>query len=408
MIKLAYRNVMRNRRRSVITLVAITCGLGAMLIGEGMLIGIGEQSERNLIDNETGHMKIFAPGYLENRESEPLKYSIEDPDRIVSELEKLSLVEGAAERVTFPIMLNDGVNDLPCLAVGIDPEGDARVFRISGTIAEGNYLSGGDDGMLIGSGLARIFGVGVGDYLTIITRTLYGAIEARDLRIEGIVDTGNPNIDRNIVYVPITLARSSLEMNGRATEIAVRLSDPKHISRAEDDVKRMLSKSGIEAEVSTWDKLAEDFLKLHRMKKSGMGVVMAIIVVVTAVGIANTMLMASFERTKEIGTLMALGMKPGQVLLLFLLEGAMLGGLGSLAGCLIGGAITYYLEIHGIDLSVYGDIDIGYPIKGVFYSDLTLSSLIYTFSFGLIVSIAASIYPARRASKLEPTEALRD
>ncbi len=408
MIKLAYRNVMRNRRRSIITFIAIACGLGAMVIGQGVLIGIGEQSERNLMDNETAHIKVFAPGYLDNKESEPLDYSIEDPDRIVSELRKLPLVEGASERVAFPIMLNDGVNDLPCLAVGIDPESDANVFKISGAITDGNYLSGGDDGMLIGSGLAKIFEVGVGDYLTIITRTLYDAIEARDLRIEGIVDTGNPNIDRNTVYVPIGLARDSLEMDRKATEIAIRIKNLRHISQAEKGIKGVLSENGIKADVSTWDKLAEDFLKLHRMKKSGQGIIMAIIVVITAVGIANTMLMASFERTREIGALMALGMKPRRVLLLFLLEGAIIGGIGSLVGCLIGGAVTYYWEVYGIDLSSYGDMDLGYPVKGVFYAALTFSSLVYTFIFGVFVSIIASLYPARRASRLEPTEALRD
>ena len=408
LLKLAYRNVFRNKKRSIITLVGISVGLMAMVFGQGFMVGIGKQSEMNLIENETSHLKIFAEGYRDEQENLPLDISIESPEKLASEIEQIAHVQHATHRITLAVVLNNGINDYPCIGIGITPERDEQVFNIKDAIVEGGqYLKDGDEKMLIGSKLAEIFEVKAGDYLTVITRTLYDALDAWELEIGGIINTGNPNIDNAVIYLPLSLVQQSLEMSGKATEIAVKIDDMKYLEQVSGDILNKLGKGGIKSEVSKWDELAEDFIAIHKAKKSGTGLIIGIIVIVAAVGIANTMLMAAFERTREIGVLMALGMKSREIAWLFLLEGAILGLCGAFIGCLLGGGLTYYFEIYGWDISVYGDMDVGYPVKNYMYADLSLPIIIYTVIFGLAVSILASLYPARKAAKLEPTEALR-
>jgi len=380
-----------------------------MVFGQGFMAGVGKQSEMNLIENETSHLKIFAEGYKEEQETLPLDISIEQPEKLADEIEQIPHVEHTTHRITFATVLNNGLNDYPCLGIGIAPERDEQVFNIKNAIVEGGqYLKDGDEKMLLGSKLAEIFEVKQGDYLTVITRTLHDALDAWELEIAGIVNTGNPNIDNAVIYLPLSLVQQSLEMSGKATEIAVKIDDMKYLEQVSGDILSKLDRGGIKSEVSRWEELANDFIALHKAKKNGTVLIIAIIVIVAAVGIANTMLMAAFERTREIGVLMALGMKSRDIAWLFLLEGAILGLCGAFIGCLLGGGLTYYFEVYGWDISAtYGDMDIGYPVKNYIYADLSVPIIIYTVIFGMAIAMLASLYPARRAAKLEPTEALR-
>ncbi len=157
-----------------------------------------------------------------------------------------------------------------------------------------------------------------------------------------------------------------------------------------------------------WRYLAADFLKAFAIDKIGTAIMLSLIVIITAVGITNTMVMVTFERTREIGTLMALGMRRFRVLRVFLWEGALLGAAGSLAGCVWGGLLTWYYEIHGISMkALYGNMKTPYPINDYMYSKLSLRSIGYILMFGVIISILASGLPALRASRQNPAEALR-
>ena len=408
LLKLAAKNVTRNRKRSVITFGAVAVGLLFMVFGLGLMLGIGKQSERNLIDMETGHIKLFAPGYWENRNQEPLAYVLDDVDSLFVALQNIPGVQGVTPRIVFPAFLNDGINDFPCLGIGMDltQEGEG-VFRLRESVVQGSYLSLEEDGILVGQGVAEVFEKGVGDFLTVLARTRYDAIQAYDLPIVGILRTGNPNIDRNAFYVSLALAQALLDMGGEATEIAVRLDRGERLDGVVARIEQRLKQDGLAGSIFSWRKLAEDFLKFKAVKEGGMGVMVAILVFLTAVGIANTMVMASFERTREIGMMMGLGMKASQVRWMFLLEGGLLGAVGGGLGCILGGALTYYFQVYGISIAMYGNMDIGYPVRDAMYTQLSTVVVLGSFLFGILVSVVASLYPAWRASRLEPVEALR-
>jgi ABC-type lipoprotein release transport system permease subunit len=411
LFKIALRNVFRNRRRSIITLAAIALGIFCMVCVQGMINGMGRQSELNIINYDTGHLKIYRIGFVDDESGYDLEKSISDPGEVIAEIKNLPDVQAATGRIMFPALIIYAGDSMPALAIGIDIENDGRVYELSETITEGRFLKPGDKGVLVGERLAKIFGLKPGNYLTLQARTRgesgeISPIQAIDLEVIGIVSTGNPKIDGFNVFLPLKVAQASMRMPNMVTDITIRLSSLRHLARIEEELNDRLEPG--EYEVNTWIELSKQFLALHALKRTGTGVFMGIFVLMTAVGIINTMLMASFERTREIGMMAAMGMKAREIRRLFLVEGGILGGIGSFIGVLIGGILTYIGEVYGIDFTaIWGDVDVGYPIRGMWYTDLTVGLVIGSLIFGIVISVLASWYPAQRAAKLVPTEALR-
>ncbi len=411
LIKLAFRNVFRNRRRSIITLSAIALGLLSLVVTQGMMNGIGKQSELNIINYDTGHLKIYRIGFADEKAGFDLEKSITDPGEIITELEKLPEVQAATGRIMFPALFIYRGESMPAIATGIDLEKDGKVFSLAETITEGRFLERGDKSVLVGEKLANIFEIKPGDWITLQARTRSEAgkvspIQALDLEVAGIISTGNPKIDGLNVFLPLSLTQESMLMPNMVTDITIRLSSLRYLAQVEKEINLRLEPE--EFEVNTWIDLAQSFLSLHRLKKIGSMIFLAIFVTITAVGIVNTMLMASFERTNEIGMMAAMGMKAREIRRLFLIEGGILGAMGSSIGVLVGSILTFLGEVYGINLTaIYGDVDMGYPIRGYWYTDLTVGLVIGSLLFGITISVLASFYPAQRAARMEPTDALR-
>ena len=411
LFKLAAKNVSRNRKRTIITLLGLVLSIGILLFSQGLLSGLGSQSERNLINYQTSHLQISLPGYFEKQETFPLDYLWPDSEGIQEGLAQLSEIEAVTPRLTFTARLSDGTYELPCLGVGIELVGtDDKVFQLRETVVAGRYLEAGDEGLLLGSGLASLFEVERGEFLTLIARTRFEALEALDLPILGIINSGNPQIDKNLFFVPLQLAQKLIEAEGEITEIAVRLTgaEQDRLLKAEKSIKTILASQSQQHEVASWKVLASDYIKMHSIKRKGNVIFLGLLVIISALGIANTMVISTFERTREIGMLMALGLAREDVLRVILIEGTLIGGLGSLLGCLWGGLTTYYFAVKGMNLeAMYGDMDIIYPVKDMLYCELTTPMLLSCLFFGLAVSLLASFLPALSAARLNPAEALR-
>jgi putative ABC transport system permease protein len=411
LVKLAFRNVFRNRRRSVITLSAIALGLLSLVITQGMMNGLGKQSELNIINYDTGHLKIYRIGFTDDNAGFDLEKSITEPGEVINALDKLPEVQSATGRIIFPALIISRGESMPAIATGIDLKNDGRVFSLPETVTAGRFLEPGDQGILVGEKLANIFKLKPGDWIILQARTRAEAgeispIQALDLEVIGIISTGNPKIDGLNVFLPLSLTQKSMRMPNMVTDITLRLSSLRFLSQVEEEINSRLAPG--EFEVNTWIDLAQSFLSLHRLKKIGSMIFLAIFVTITAVGIVNTMLMASFERTNEIGMMAALGMKAKEVRRLFLLEGGILGAMGSGIGVLVGSILTFLGEVYGLNLTaIYGDVDLGYPIRGYWYTDLTVGLVIGSLLFGIVISVLASYYPAQRAARMEPTDALR-
>lgn len=406
LFKLAFRNIFRNFRRTFFTFIAIAIGLALMLLADSMLQGIDTQSFAKIINYETGHVKIFSLGYQEDKDNLPLDKLILSPDGIVDSLRRDTAVAGVTSRVNFRIMLSDRIDQIPAIGIAVNPADDESVFELKKGVAQGSFLVSSEEAMLIGEKLARDFGVGVGDYLTVLARTKFDTYQALDLRIKGILQTEDPQIDWYSVVIPLDVGQSSLDLKQGVTEIDIKLKD----INAADSFKRKLAKEVPGMEVATWKEMAEDVLAISKAKYSGTFTIFFAIVLISLIGISNTILMAAFERVNEIGMMGAMGMKRGEIVKLFVLEGTMIGLLGSIVGCLLGALlIGCWMVPYGIDFSAFmremGPI--GYRTTGKFVGTWHLIMFPVAFVFGLIVSALTSLYPAFIASRIEPSEALR-
>jgi ABC-type lipoprotein release transport system permease subunit len=259
--------------------------------------------------------------------------------------------------------------------------------------------------MLIGADLAKDFGVGVGDTLTVLTRTKYSTYQALDLRIKGILLSNNYAIDMNAIVIPLGLAQRALDLGSGVTEVDVRLKDERKIN----EFKQRYTGKFPGTEVWTWKEVAEDVLAHSQSHAAGKYIIFIAVTLIALVGITNTVMIAVFERTREIGMMAAMGMKRRAIVTLFVLEGAMIGFLGSFIGCLVGiSLVVVWTTRYGFDLSFafksFGNV--GFR-AGKFLGAWNPEIFLGAFIFGIVVSALASIYPALVASKLEPTEALR-
>jgi putative ABC transport system permease protein len=405
-IKLAFRNIFRNFRRTFFTFLAIAVGLALLIVMDSLLSGIDKESFKKIIDYETGHVKIFYPAYWDDKDSFPLDKVITAPDPLVSGLRANPAVAGVTARIDFRIMLSDGIDEVPAVGIAVDPDKDDTVFRLRSAVAQGRYLSATEEGMLIGEKLARDFNAGVGDTLTVLTRTRYGTYQALDLKIRGILKSNDPQIDWYSIVIPLRLGQKALDLGNSVTEIDIRLKDADLAEAYRDRLARDVV--GIEA--FTWKDLAEDVIAISKAKYTNTFIFLLGIGLISLIGISNTILMAAFERTREIGMMEALGMKRGSVVDLFVLEGFLIGLIGSVVGCGIGALLVqYWTTTVGIDYSflMQNIGSIGYRTTGHLVGEWDPVMFPIAFAFGVIVSVLSSIYPAWVASRMQPSEALR-
>lgn len=405
LLKLAFRNIFRHFTRTFLTFLAIAVGLGMLIWIDSLLTGIDQDSFEKIINYETGHIKILDRGYREDEENLPLDKSIENPTPLIKNLEMDPEVAGVTSRINFRVMLSDGIDQYPAVGIAVNPADDQSVFMLKQAVAKGEFLTGTDEAMLLGESLAEDFGVDVGDYMTVLTRTRYDTYQAIDLRIKGILRTEDTKIDYAAVVIPLRLGQESLDMGKGVTEIDIKLKDVSMLNEFRDKLAKEIP--GLE--VATWKELAADVVAIAQAKRGGTSFVLFSVFIVALIGISNTILLAAFERTREIGMMAAMGMRRGQIVRLFVLEGAMIGVLGSITGCLLGILVNIPLVNYGIDFGyVMKDIgDIGYRQTAVMRGIWNPAMIITAFVAGIIISAITSIYPARVAAKMEPTEALR-
>lgn len=411
-ISLALKNLTRYKRRTIITAVAIAVGLMMYIVVDSILLGAEFESMRNLRWYETASARIMHPDYWEERLIRPLDISIDDPYTIVDALQKEGIA--AAPRTMFSadlILYSDDFGEdgnMPVQVTAIDPELDNTVFRFEDTLIEGRFVESGTNELVIGSWFAEDIGAKVGYWVTLVTRGNGGFYEAMDMQIVGIVNCPNPNVNRTLLMVPIDTIGDYLAMDGAATEINIALPETAEIAEEVGRIQKLLDPSGNNLLVVSWDELARDYVALAEAKRGGTGMILFLVFIIAAVGISNTMLMAIYERIRELGMMRALGMNDRSIQLAFMVEAGGIGLIGSTIGVLLGIAINFYMVNVGIDFGLLmRDMDMGYRIQSSFRGTWSPSTIITAFFFGSILSMLVAWIPTRRALKMDIPSCLR-
>lgn len=401
---LAWRNVFRHKRRTLITAAAISVGLASMIMMNTMMNGMDKLSSYNIIHYETGHFEIFAKGYYREEGMFPLDTIIDDPEPLFAIVRDLKGMSGVTQRVKFPARVNNGIDEFPVLAVGIDLHTESEVFKTDKTIVTGRFIENPDD-ILIGTELASTMEVDEGSILTIITRDKYGTYNAYDFIIAGLITTDHPLFDANAVVMDIIVAQELLALGNGVTELNIKIQNESKVSEMKQSIQ---SAVGANYEVYTYKEIYASIFEIHGFKRFWQFMLALVVVIIAAVGIINTMLMAVMERIPEIGTMKAMGFQNSNIVKMFLYEGGIIGVFGSLLGCFFGLLVSLYIIFIGLDLSSFFDSsELRYPIRFVLRGEIDPVLVLIVFVFGVVVSVLVTLWPVRKATKLQPVDALR-
>lgn len=415
LFKIAWRNVWRHWKRTVITLITMTVGLGVFVAMDSMLKGMDAAGLESIINLSDSSLRISTVAYESERGSFPLDYGISSVEMLEKNLLQKPRVVAVAPRTRFIGELSTGIDSIPVMAVAVDPIKDAEVFTLREHI-EGSWLDGridenGEAHIVLGYKLARDLGVGLGDYITLYARTRYESQNADDFLVIGLLSTDDPNINFNGVYISFTDADPFLDLEGLRTEVTVRMEKRVNLKDSMADSDKLAAEIASEypeLEPLSFGEIGRSFLELAAMKSKFSILMVLIILLIAGVGIANTLLMSVYSRILEIGVLRAFGFKPKEIRLLFIIEGAIIGVVGSFAGMGFGVYLDFLLIRYGFPMSAFmGDTNMGIPLGDVLYGEWNPSVIVVAGILGIIIAIIASRSPAKRAAKLEVTEALR-
>ncbi len=411
-VVLAAKNLLRYRRRTLITATVIGVGLMMFLIIDSLLVGIDRESVRNLKQYETASIKIMHAEYWEDRILMPLDVSIPDPYELISTLQANGYRATPRTQFSADLILysedfgEDG--NIPVQVTAVDTALDSTVFDLEQTLIAGRYPEMGSNEVVLGSWMAEDINAELGYWITLVTRGNGGFFEAMDMQIVGIVNCPNPNVNRSLLLVPIDTISDYLAMEGLATEIAVALPNSADIVREKQNIAAMVAHAAAPLRVMSWDEMASDYIAMIEAETGASSVMLFLVFLIAAVGISNTMIMVINERTRELGMMRALGMSDQKIHLLFMLESAGIGLLGSIAGTLAGILLNIYFVHYGIDFGfLTREMDLGYRIQSIFRGAWHVRGIFTTFIMGIVLSVAVSWLPTRRATKQDIPSCLR-
>ena len=406
-VKLGLKNLSRQKRRNMITILVIAFAFFAYLFMESMMNGMEEMSFDNIKHFETGNIQVAHPEYWEDKDNLPLEHLIEWDSELEKELMQMEGVIGISPELRFSANLNNGIDEMAVIGLGIIPENYNQVFETRDYFIEGSMSALQESKAVIGKQMADLLDLEINDYVILLFRTKEDTFNTIDVEIGGIVKTLNPVINNHIVLVPLELAQDRLNVEDSITMLSL-----KTFSGEEETVIKSLEgyfrQENLPLQAYTWQESAENVIALAVAKKSGIGAVLSVVLLIGMVGIINNIILSALERTSEIGMMKAMGMKEWEIVFVFMVEATGIGVLGGFIGCLLGLVGVNWLVRNGIGLGFWGtDMSkYGIPILDRIYGAWNGSTFYYIFFLGIFIAILSSIIPAYWASHKDPVEAI--
>jgi putative ABC transport system permease protein len=393
--RLALRNIFRNRRRSAITLAVIVFGAVGLILFGGYKAVTFRGLRESTIRGRIGHLQLFGKGHDQGQQK-PLEHALENAAAIRAEIEKDPRVEFTAAQVTLMGLVSNGDKSETFVATAVEPEKDRLLRGVS--VIEGTLLPDTEpDAVLLGKGLAASMNVKSGDYITLMSPTVAGSLNAMDVRVAGIFQTGVKELDERAVKMPIAGAQQLLQTT-KVEKLLVFLRDTETTAAVRADLERR----NLGIEIKSWSELASFYHQVVMLYNGIFGFLGLIVFGVVVFSVANTIVMSIFERTREIGTLMAIGTPRGKVWRMFFLEGLLTGVLGGLAGVAAGALIATLINSGNVMLPPPPGYTVGYKLNIL----LQPAVLTTAFLISVITATLSSIVPAFKASRLKVVDAL--
>lgn len=398
---LAIKNIIRYKKRTILTSLVLAVGTASFIFYTGLIDGFNDASLSNMIDLNSGHIKIVSQNY--NRD-EP--YSLtntmtqQEVKTVMLKIKNFKFIKGYTRRLFFLAEVDNMQDKLPIIVTAIDPLQDHTVFRLHKFVSQGDFRS---KGIILGEKLAKGFNKHLKGNIYLSFRRKLGMVESLGLTISGLLKTTNPTINNSAAFIPLQKAQTITGVNG-VTEISLKTTNIEEVSK----YQKILRQNFPNLKIITWKELNSSLENLIKMKNSFIYVFIFFLTIIAIIGIINTMTLSVFQRQKEIGTLKAIGFEDKQIMRIFLTEGTLIGIIGSMLGMIIGVLINWYFVEIGIDFSkIYENMDIGLPVMGVIKSTWNLSRIVLPVAVSIIAGFGASFLPAAKTIKMDPVKALR-
>ncbi|MBI5612311.1 MAG: ABC transporter permease [Gammaproteobacteria bacterium] len=398
-LTLAWRNIVRNRRRSLLTGGILAFGFASFTLAAGFMAQSFQGLRDNTIRSGLGHLQFADARAFTQVEDAPLQFALINADPIIARLAQDPAVRVVLPRLEFVGLIAAKARSVPFVGLGVDPAAEKTGTDIPATIGSGAWLGGDKHAAVLGTGLARTLNVAVGDGVTLLATTPDGTLNAVDAVVAGLADIRFKELNDRYLAVPLTLAQELLDAAGSVSKISVVL----HATGAEAETARRLSGAlGGNLAVRTWEELAQFYNQVKTLYIGIFGFMGIVLMVVVLLAGINATLMTVTERTREIGTLRALGARPRVILTNFILEGAVLGAVASVAGALLSLVVSAVLNASAIEMPPPPGATRGIPINVVFFPLAYVGAALAM----TCAAVVASYFPARRASRISIVAAL--
>ena len=402
-LRLAWRNIWRHRRRTIIIVSAMGLGLSLMMMYDGLVDGFNQAIYGNAIKILGGNIQVHAEGYRASAGQKPL-LPLADDAAVLAVVRAQPGVVAAARRINTGGLASSREGAFAVAITAIEPELEQEVNLAGQHVVAGRALTADDgDSIFIGKGLADAMGVDVGDRITLTGRAKHEQMRRRTMNVVGIYDLGMPDIEKLTVYMSLAEAQALYDLPGQSTEVAVFLDQIGGERQLIDSLAPALPGNEIESFEDSYPELQYAIAS----KGQVMDIFSVIILGIAGIGILNLLLMAVYERTREIGVLGAIGVKPRQISLLFVLEGTLIGLVGVAAGIVLGLVFNGIMRAVGLDFTAFsGMTSYMALISDKIYPSWGMGRLLSRALTVAIIASLAALIPAIEAARRDPAEAL--
>ncbi len=404
-LKMAWRNIWRNFRRTIITVSAISFACVLLVFMLSFQLGGYETMINSSVKIHSGHLQIQAKGY---NDKQNIRMVIPHPEKIGRICSKFKDIVSFTFRARAFAMVSSEKKTYGAMVIGIDPLREAFVSTLEQSVRSGDYLTENDqDQAIVGSLLAKNLKISIGDELTVLGQGKDGSIAAAVLHVKGIYTSGMDEFDRSTIHIPLKTFQNIFSMGNSVHEVVIIADSLKDIKGIKKGLKKFfkdINSSGLA--VLSWDQLLPGLRQGIEMDLISGIIFYILLIVIVAFSILNTFFMAIFERTREFGVLMAIGATPGRLVKLVLTESLLMTITGIGCGMVMGIMITFFFQFHGIDLSGSAPMLSHYGISGKLYPRLSFISLFSGPCVLFVITFLTSLYPAMKIRRLTPVKAM--
>ncbi len=407
-LRLGSRNLRLHPARTLLTMGALVVGIAALTFLSALNDGWLQNMRENFVLTETGHIQIHAMGF---QESQQIGDAIKDPAAVIRAIDQVAGIRAWTPRVSTSGLASAAGANAGALIVGIDAVREPKVSRFHEFLHAGEWLKPGDPrALMLGTVLAERLEVGLGDKVVLMAQTPSGDLASEVFRVRGLLQSGVMGIDNMMVMIPLETVQQWLDLNRSVTNIVIRTDSFEMVDRVTAELKQLLQ-AGTPAEkleILRWmeiDPMAEQWTEMADVYT---WIVLAIVIIVVLAEVLNTMLMSMHDRIREFGLMGALGTQGSQLFAMMIWETVILVSAGGLLGYGLGAWISYYYSVHGLDLSAFATAFSFMYMSPVVYPVLSIESAVRIIGAAIAGAALAGIYPAWKASKLDPVEAMRE